>query len=154
MVDEESYLLTDNIQIIGFTGEDNLQITATLMDIETGEPLETEEGVILEKTITVSTEQTSVEIGFEVPSELIENRRVIFFEEGRLENDSEVTVVHKDWTNEKQMVYIEKVPEPDIPETGDETHLMLYAGLLGLSLCSGSAVMTYHTVKNRKRKKQ
>ena len=153
VLNEENYLLTDNIQIIGFSGE-QLNIKAMLMDVESGEPLETEEGVVLEKTVTVSALQHNIEIGFEVPAQLIENREVIFFEEGRLTDSAEVTVVHKDWNNEKQKVFVEKAPEPDIPETGDETRLMVYVGLLGLSLCSSSALMTYHASRNRKKRKK
>ena len=146
--EEDGYTLTDSVELIGFRENDELEITATVMDYESGEPLKDENGEIVSSTVTVRTNSEKAEIEVRVSADLIEDRKVVFFEEGKLNGSDAVTVMHKDLENEKQTVYIEKVPE-----TGDGNTLMIYVGLLGLSLCGCSAIMTYSTLHRKKRKK-
>ena len=146
--EEDGYTLKDSVQLYGFNQNDEVEITATVMDYESGRPLTDENGNTVASTVKVFGSEEETEIEIRVSAELIEDRKVVFFEEGRLNGSESIIVTHNDWENEKQTVFIEKVPE-----TGDENTLMIYVGLLGLSLCGSSAVLTYGSFHRRKRKK-
>lgn len=146
--DEDGYILKDSVQLQGFNQNDEVEITATVMDYESGRPLTDENGNTVASTVKVFGSEEETEIEIRVSAELIEDRKVVFFEEGRLNGSESIIVTHNDWENERQTVFIETVPE-----TGDENRLAMYAGLLGLSLCGSSVILTYGSFHRRKRKK-
>ena len=146
--DEDGYILKDLVQLQGFNRDDEVEITATVMDYESGRPLTDENGNTVASTVTVLGSEEEMEIEIRVSAELIEDRKVVFFEEGRMNGSERIMVTHNDWENRDQTIFIESVPE-----TGDENMLAIYVGLLGLSLCGSSAILTYGSFHRRKRKK-
>ncbi|MBR2544873.1 MAG: VaFE repeat-containing surface-anchored protein [Erysipelotrichaceae bacterium] len=138
-VEGSSVLLSDEVELIGFTKDTELEITATLMDYATGKPLINSKGEPYQQkmTVTASGEKEKVNVSVKLDGTEIDGRKLVFFEEGRDPSSGELLVVHRDWDNRKQTV---EYTNP--AETGDISGLMFYVGRLGLSMIAASVIMT------------
>ena len=141
--------LSDEVELVGFTKDTQLEITATVMDYQTKEPLKNSEGEPYQHkmTLTASGENETVSVSLEVDGTAIDGKKLVFFEEGRDAESGELLVVHKDWDNRKQTV---EYSHP--AETGDQSGLVFYVGRLGLSMIAASVIMTASSF-SRKRKR-
>ena len=128
---ESTVVLTDTIMLVNFEKGREVEITASLMDYDNHCLLVDGEGEALRKTVryTPLNDSDSLDVSFEVASDLINDRKVVFFEEGQLTEDPQFKVIHQDWENERQSVLYSKSVN-----TGDANNIAGYIGLLGCSL--------------------
>ena len=140
-------VLSDEVELIGFPADTKLEITAVVMDYATGEPLKDSEGNRYRQTVNVMTsgQNETVSVSLEVDGTVIDDRKLVFFEEGKDAVTGKLIVVHKDWNNEKQTV---EYSHP--AETGDISGLMLYLGLLGASMIAASVIMTAGSFRRKR----
>lgn len=140
-------LLTDVIEYSGLEPGVEIRIETVLMDRASGEPARDEKGGELrsETLITPESENGSLEIILEVPTELIRGRELVFFESA-YEGDA-LVVSHSDIDNARQTVMVptepEKPQEPEVPLTGDtgsaRKWLELFGGSAFLLMCAALA---------------
>ena len=139
------------------------RVVGTLMDKETGkEVLIDGKPVISEATFKPENSEGTVEVTFTFDATSLSGHDVVVFEKlyvstGDKENKNEVELTnHEDINDNGQTVKITDVPKdtPDIStpvKTGDDTPLLLYAGIAaGALLLAGIATVIYFRKKKQK----
>ena len=139
------------------------RVVGTLMDKETGkEVLIDGKPVISEATFKPENSEGTVEVTFTFDATSLSGHDVVVFEKlyvstGDKENKNEVELTnHEDINDNDQTVKITDVPKdtPDIStpvKTGDDTPLLLYAGIAaGALLLAGIATVIYFRKKKQK----
>lgn len=139
------------------------RVVGTLMDKETGkEVLIDGKPVISEATFKPENSEGTVEVTFTYDATFLSGHDVVVFEKlyvstGDKDNKNEVELTnHEDINDNGQTVKITDVPKdtPDIStpvKTGDDTPLLLYAGIAaGALLLEGIATVIYFRKKKQK----
>ena len=139
------------------------RVVGTLMDKETGkEVLIDGKPVISEATFKPENSEGTVEVTFTFDATSLSGHDVVVFEKlyvstGAKDNKNEVELTnHEDINDNGQTVKITDVPKdtPDIStpvKTGDDTPLLLYAGIAaGALLLAGIATVIYFRKKKQK----
>ena len=139
------------------------RVVGTLMDKETGkEVLIDGKPVISEATFKPENSEGTVEVTFTFDATSLSGHDVVVFEKlyvstGDKDNKNEVELTnHEDINDNDQTVKITDVPKdtPDIStpvKTGDDTPLLLYAGIAaGALLLAGIATVIYFRKKKQK----
>ena len=118
------------------------------MNKETGTPIKVNgKEVTAEKTFIAKKANGTVDITFRLDSRELDEKTIVVFED-LYHNGIKVTS-HADITDKDQSITYPKKPEPpvNVPQTGDTTHLLVYAGLAAASI----AAVTTLLIRRRKK---
>ncbi|CUX25579.1 VaFE repeat-containing surface-anchored protein [Clostridium sp. C105KSO13] len=163
---ETNVTIIDTVTYKNLTPDSKYKVSGTLMDKETGKEL-----IINGTPVTAETEFTAkesngtVEVKFTFDGSTLDGHAVVVFEKlYDVTGEKEVLIaVHEDITDEGQTVKFTKIPEKETPpekpstsapvKTGDETNLLLYAGLAVAALLLASGLGLFIRKKHRAAKK-
>lgn len=117
-------------------------VKGILMNKETGKPLKVDgKEITSEKTFIAKEANGTVDITFRLDSRELDEKTVVVFED-LYHNGIKVTS-HADITDKDQSITYPKKPKPpvNVPQTGDTTHLLAYAGLAAASIAGAITLL-------------
>ena len=124
-------------------------VKGILMDKETGKPVKVKgEYVTAEKSFVPKEADGTVDIVFHLDSRELDEKTVVVFED--LYHNGVLITSHADIKDKAQSITYPKKPEPviSIPQTGDTTNLLAYAGIALASFAAALAMAAKIRRKN------
>lgn len=125
------------------------KVKGILMDKETGKPVKVKgEYVTAEKSFVPKEASGTVDIVFHFDSRELDEKTVVVFED--LYHNGVLITSHADIKDKAQSITYPEKPEPviSIPQTGDTTNLLAYAGIALASLAAALAMAVRTRRKN------
>ena len=146
---DESVTINDEVAYKGLTPGKEYTLTGTLMDKETGKPVQSG-GKDVTSTVSFAPEQASgtVEVRFEFDGSALSGHDVVAFES--LDRDGKEVAAHADIDDEGQTVKLVSPPTGDtpsgetakgsLPKTGDDMPWVPLACAAGAAACAAGAI--------------
>lgn len=138
--------IIDTVSYTNLIAGKEYTVKGILMNKEAGKPIKVSgKEITAEKTFTAKEANGSVELAFRLDSRELEEKTVVVFE-ALYHNGIKITS-HADINDKEQSITYPEKPVTHVPQTGDSTHLPVYAGI-ALAAAAAAAAM----IMRRRRK--
>lgn len=132
--------IVDTVSYTNLIAGKEYTVKGSLMNKETGKPIKINGKVITaEKTFIAKEANGTVELTFHLDSRELDEKTIVVFED-LYHNGIKITS-HADINDKEQSITYPKAPVTHVPQTGDSTHLLLYAGIALAALAAAAAII-------------